>query len=207
MKWEFFSLSTAKFFRFSQSQKAGYQIKLTEIFLNAYESFLFTSFSPLSLIPSSCIWGKHMYININQILQQLFNTFIHSFIHLFMAVLGLCCCAWAFSSCGERGLLFIKVHRLLIVVAPLVAEHGPQARRLQQLWHVRSLVVSCRLQSAGSVVVAQGLSCSAACGNPPGPGLEPESPELAGRFLTTVPPGKSQHFQLINQGLRNLAHQ
>ena len=23
-----------------------------------------------------------------------------------MAVLGLCCCAWAFSSCGEQGLLF-----------------------------------------------------------------------------------------------------
>ena len=25
----------------------------------------------------------------------------------------------------------------------------------------------------------------------PGPGLEPVSPELAGRFLTTAPPGKS----------------
>ena len=31
--------------------------------------------------------------------------------------------AWAFSSCGERGLLFIVVHGLLIVVASLVAEH------------------------------------------------------------------------------------
>ena len=41
-----------------------------------------------------------------------------------MAVLGLCCCVWAFSSCGERGLLFIAVHRLLIVVASLVVEHG-----------------------------------------------------------------------------------
>ena len=41
-----------------------------------------------------------------------------------MAVLGLCCCSWAFSSCGERGLLFVAVHGLLIVVASLVAEHG-----------------------------------------------------------------------------------
>ena len=41
-----------------------------------------------------------------------------------MAVLGLRCCAWAFSSCGERGLLFVAVRRLLIVVASLVAEHG-----------------------------------------------------------------------------------
>ena len=43
---------------------------------------------------------------------------------LFLAVLGLHCCTRAFSSCGERGLLFIAVRRLLIVVASLVAEHG-----------------------------------------------------------------------------------
>ena len=30
----------------------------------------------------------------------------------------------------------------------------------------------------------------------PGPGLEPMSPALAGGFLTTVPPGKPQEFQL-----------
>ena len=42
----------------------------------------------------------------------------------FLAVLGLCCCAWAFSSCGERGLLFVAVRGLLIAVASLVAERG-----------------------------------------------------------------------------------
>ena len=41
-----------------------------------------------------------------------------------MAVLGLYCCTWAFSSCGERGLLFVAVHGLLIAVDSLVAEHG-----------------------------------------------------------------------------------
>ena len=41
-----------------------------------------------------------------------------------MAVLGLCCCVRASSSCGERGLLFIAVRGLLIAVASLVAEHG-----------------------------------------------------------------------------------
>ena len=45
-------------------------------------------------------------------------------IYLFMAALGLCCCARAFSSCGEQGLLFIVVHGLLIAVASFVAEHG-----------------------------------------------------------------------------------
>ena len=50
--------------------------------------------------------------------------YIYLFIYLFLAALGLRCCAWAFSSCGERGLLFVAVHGLLIAVASPVAEHG-----------------------------------------------------------------------------------
>ena len=49
---------------------------------------------------------------------------INLFIYLFMAALGLHCCVRAFSGCGERGLLFTVVRRLLIAVAPLVVEHG-----------------------------------------------------------------------------------
>ena len=79
-------------------------------------------------------------------------------------VLGLHCCAQAFSSCGQRGLLFIAVRSLLIAVASPVAGHRLQACGLQQLWHAGSVVVAHGLQSAGSVVVAHGLSCSAACG-------------------------------------------
>ena len=52
-----------------------------------------------------------------------FKVFLKVFIYLFLAVLGLCCCMQAFSSC-ERGLLFVAVCRLLIAVASLVAEHG-----------------------------------------------------------------------------------
>ena len=44
--------------------------------------------------------------------------------------------------------------------------------------------------------VAHGLSCSAACGIFPGPGIEPMSLALAGGFLTTVPPGKPPQFVL-----------
>ena len=44
--------------------------------------------------------------------------------YLLLAALGLHCCARAFSSCDERGLLFDAVCRLLIAVASLVAEHG-----------------------------------------------------------------------------------
>ena len=40
-----------------------------------------------------------------------------------LAASGLPCCARAFFSCGERGLLFFVVRRLLIAAASFVAEH------------------------------------------------------------------------------------
>ena len=52
----------------------------------------------------------------------LFLKFIYLFI--FLAALGLRCCAWASSSCVERGLLFVVVRGLLIALTSLVAEHG-----------------------------------------------------------------------------------
>ena len=57
--------------------------------------------------------------------------FLNKFIYLFLAALGLCCCAWAFSSCGEWGPLLVVVRGLLIVVASLVVELGLQACGLQ----------------------------------------------------------------------------
>ena len=59
----------------------------------------------------------------------LFKKKLNLFIYLFLAALGLRCCT--FSSCGERGLLFVAVRGLLIAVAYLVAEHGLQVRDLQ----------------------------------------------------------------------------
>ena len=52
------------------------------------------------------------------------HFFFSLLINLFLAALGLRCYVQAFSSCGERGLLFVVVHGLLIAVASLVAEHG-----------------------------------------------------------------------------------
>ena len=89
-----------------------------------------------------------------------------------MAVLGLRFCARAFPSCGERGPLFIAVRGPLTVAASLVAEHRLQTRRLS---------------SCGSR--AQPLR---GMRDPPGPGLEPVSPALAGRLSTTAPPGKPE---------------
>ena len=92
-----------------------------------------------------------------------FLTYLFYFIYFFV-VLGLLCCTQAFFSCGKWGLLLVAVHELLIAVASLVAEHGLQAHRLQQLRHAASVDVAHGLQSAGSVVVVHRLSHSAACG-------------------------------------------
>ena len=68
----------------------------------------------------------------------------------FLAALGLCCCTWAFSSCGERGLLFVVVRGLLIAVASLVAEHGLRC--------TASVVVVHGLSSCGSWALERRLS-------------------------------------------------
>ena len=89
-------------------------------------------------------------------------------------MLGLPFCARAFSSCGERGPLFIAVRGPLTIAASLVAEH-----RLQ----------TCRLSSCGSwAYLLRGMW------DLPRPGLEPVSPALAGRLSTTVPPGKPHKY-------------
>ena len=98
-----------------------------------------------------------------------------------MAVLGLRFCARAFSSCGERGPLFIAVRGPLTVAASLVAEYRFQTRRLS---------------SCGSR--AQ-LLCST--WDPPRPGLEPVSPALAGRPPTTAPPGKPNNTSFYTNNI------
>ena len=50
----------------------------------------------------------------------------------------------------------------------------------------------------GSLVVEHGLSCPTACEIlTPRQGLEPASPALEGRFLTTGPPGKSPKIIVV----------
>ena len=57
--------------------------------------------------------------------KSLYSFFLMFYLfNLFLAVLGLCCFVQPFSSCGERGLLFVAVYGLLMAVASLVAEHG-----------------------------------------------------------------------------------
>ena len=93
-----------------------------------------------------------------------------NFVYLYLAGLGLRCCARAFSSCGEQGLLSVW---------GAMASHSGDF----------SCCCSKTLGTWASVVMAHGLNCPDACGIlVPRPGIEPTSPALAGGFITTGPP-------------------
>ena len=132
-----------------------------------------------------------------------------TFFFFFLAALGFRCCTRAFSSCGEWRLLLVVVRGLLIVVAccgvwalgtwaSVVVAHGLSSCGLQALEH--------RLSSCGPrAQLFRGMW------DLPRPGLDPESPALAGGFLTTAPSGKPQQFtfygttnQMSNTFLTNL---
>ena len=82
----------------------------------------------------------------------IFQTFKKNKFILLLAALGLRYCAGFLQLGRAEATLCCTARASLVAVASLVAEHGLQARGLQQLWH------------AGSVVVAHGLCCSTACG-------------------------------------------
>ena len=99
----------------------------------------------------------------------LFLIFLKKFVdYLFLVLLDFCCCSWTSSGFGEPGLL---------------SGHGE--------WASHCLGFSCWWRTGsrhvGSVIV-HGLSCLVTW-NLSGPEIEPMSPALAGRFLTTVPTG------------------
>ena len=103
--------------------------KLSSMFFLLCEPFpLFTLNLPFSRF-RKCLLVPFKFPKSREKCLLFFLIFIYLFI-LFMAVLGLRFCAWAFSSCGERGPLFIAVHGPLTVAASLVAEHRLQTRRL-----------------------------------------------------------------------------
>ena len=105
-------------------------------------------------------------------------------------MLGVHCCSdfslvvagGGYSPVGLCGLLTAVASlpaelRLQGAQASLVATHGLSSCSSQALEH--------RLSSCGARP-----SCSVACWDLPGPGIEPVSPVLAGGFFTTEPSGK-----------------
>ena len=90
---------------------------------------------------------------------------------LFSAVRGLCCCTRAFSNCRQQGLLFLAAHGHIVMSSVLRSEGSGLAG-----------VSACGAQA----------SLSHGTWDLPGPMIKSVSPALAGRFLTTGPPGMSQ---------------
>ena len=85
----------------------------------------------VQLIALCCLTESRWYRSVSS---EAENLIFLKFIYLFLAALYLHCCARAFSSCGELGLLFVAVRGLLFAMASRVAEHGLWACGLQELW-------------------------------------------------------------------------
>ena len=116
-------------------------------------------------------------------------------IYSFLAALGLCCCTWALCNCREQGHSLLQCAGDSLCWLPFSWSTGSR----------RAGFSSCSVQTRGvaarwpesmepSVVVADGLGCSVACGVFPDPhGIKPMSPALTGGFLSTVPQRKSKN--------------
>ena len=78
------------------------------------------------------VYLSSLYLRANYIISYFLYFFKNIFYYcfLFLAVQGLCCHAWAFSSCGEQGLLCICGGRASHCVAPLLWSMGFRAHCL-----------------------------------------------------------------------------
>ena len=92
------------------------------------------------------------------------DFFLKTFCLFIYGCAGSSCCTQAVSGCGEWARLLVAVYVFLIVLASLVAEHGPSSGspHPRGMWDL------------------------------PGSGIEPTSPSLAGEFFTTEPLGRPQ---------------
>ena len=128
---------------------------------------------------------------------------INSLIYLFSAVLFIyfwpC---WVFVARCRFSLVAMSRDYSLVVVHRLLTACGFPCCRAQRLGAWASVAMTHRFSSSArrlysldSVVLAQELSCSVACGIFLDQGsIETVSPALAGEFFSTEPPGKSYCF-------------
>ena len=114
-----------------------------------------------------------------------FSFFLtYMLLYLFMAMLSFHCCTWAFSSCKKWELLsscnasLVAEHVLQVAWASVVATGA------HQLW---------LMGPRACTLISCGMQAQLLCGmwNLPVLGMEPISPALEGRFLSTVPSEKS----------------
>ena len=120
-----------------------------------------------------CVWLLSLSINFSRFSLS-FYIYIYIDTQFIYFIFG--CAGSGFSLVVvSGGYSLVEVHgAILFAEASLVAEHrlstcGARASLLHSMWDL------------------------------PGPGIEPVSPALAGRFLTTEPPGKPQPCYSMNQ--------
>ena len=99
--------------------------------------------------------------------------------------------------------VFVSVRGL----SPVVASGGHSSSQCAGLSLPRPLVAGHRLQTRRLSNCGSRAQLLRGMWDLPGPGLEPVSPALAGRFSTTAPPGKPYFYLFLTMllGLRDLS--
>ena len=120
-----------------------------------------------------------------------FTFYLRFTCYLFLAVLGLHCCVWAFSGCGEQGsrrYSSLRCTGFSLWWLPLWLPSGSRCKVLSSV----APKLECWLSSCGAW--AELLCCT---WDLPRSGIEPLSPALAVGVLTTRPPEKPYFFFLF----------
>ena len=145
------------------------------IFLSIYSVVVSGSDAANLLMMTLMLEDMLLFLKLNffYVVQEMYWGFLGFFVCLFV-------CLWL---CW----VFVSVRGLSLVVAS-GGHSSSWCAGLSLSWPL--LLRSTGSRRAGSVIVAHGPSCSAACGIFPDQGSNPWSPALAGRFSTTAPPGK-----------------
>ena len=113
---------------------------------------------------------------------------MYTLLYLFLAMLGLHCCTQPFSSCSTQA-----------YCSGFSCCGAPTLGLCASVVGIQGLI-NCGLQAiecTGFSSCGTWAQLLCALWNLPRPGIEPVSPALAGRFPSTVPPGKF-HFVVLN---------
>ena len=137
-------------------------------------------------------WSIGFILTISVSVPSAFQLWRCLFIHLLMAVLGLCCCTGFSLVSASGGYSPVALQELLTAAAPLVCCTGSKAQASAAAAHglsgCRSRALKLRLNSCGAWAHLLSVWDSSRSGT------ELMSPALAGGLFTTEPPGNPGSF-------------
>ena len=127
-------------------------------------------------------------------------------IHLFLAVLGLCCCVGFSLHAASGGHSLSWCAGVCFSWLPLLRSTGSRSHGLQWLWRVGWVVAGLWLSSTGSIVVVHRLRCSEAGGILLGQGSNPGFRRWPNDWFFTTKPLEQPLLLIISRRTPILLH-